>query len=114
MLRIKQANPMHSVQDLGRYGFASQGVAKAGPMDSVAACWANSCLGNAVTLPLLEIGGGGFVAEFTKDVNLALTGAWGEMTLDGSPCDSSGIDLRAGVEPRNGLGWHMSADVMSE
>lgn len=90
MLRIKQANPMHSVQDLGRYGFASQGVAKAGPMDSVAACWANSCLGNAVTLPLLEIGGGGFVAEFTKDVNLALTGAWGEMTLDGQPLPGPG------------------------
>ncbi|MDB2619296.1 biotin-dependent carboxyltransferase family protein [Litorivicinus sp.] len=90
MLRIKQTNPMHSVQDLGRYGFASQGVAKAGPMDSVAACWANSCLGNAVTLPLLEIGGGGFVAEFTKDVNLALAGAWGEMTLDGQPLPGPG------------------------
>jgi len=90
MLRIKQTNPMHCVQDLGRYGFASQGVAKAGPMDSVAACWANYCLGNAVTLPLLEIGGGGFVAEFTKDVNFALAGAWGEMTLDGKPLSGPG------------------------
>ena len=44
MLQIKLANPMHTIQDLGRFGFASQGVAKAGPMDSVAACWANQLL----------------------------------------------------------------------
>jgi biotin-dependent carboxylase-like uncharacterized protein len=81
---------MHCLQDLGRYGFASQGVAKAGPMDSLAACWANYCLGNAVTLPLLEVGGGGFVAEFTKAVNFALAGAWGEVTLDGKPLPGPG------------------------
>lgn len=90
MLRIKQANPLHCVQDLGRYGFASQGVAKSGPMDSVAACWANYSLGNAVTSPLLEIGGGGFVAKFTQDVNFALAGAWGEMTLDSRPLPGPG------------------------
>lgn len=83
MLRIRQASSMHTVQDLGRYGFASQGVAQAGPMDSIASCWANSLLKNSVNQPFIEIGGGGFVAEFTRAVNFAVTGAWGDFTLDG-------------------------------
>lgn len=85
MIRIKQASPMHTVQDLGRFGFASQGVAQAGPMDSIAACWANCILNNSVNHPLIEIGGGGLVAEFIMPVNFAITGAWGDFTLDGQP-----------------------------
>jgi len=83
MIRVKQASPMHTIQDLGRFGFASQGVAQAGPMDSISACWANSILKNAVNSPFIEIGGGGFVAEFTTSVNFAITGAWGDFALDG-------------------------------
>ena len=56
MIRVKQASPMHTIQDLGRFGFASQGVAQAGPMDSISSCWANSILKNAVNCPLIEIG----------------------------------------------------------
>ncbi|MEK9964569.1 MAG: biotin-dependent carboxyltransferase family protein, partial [Betaproteobacteria bacterium] len=74
-----------TIQDLGRFGFASQGVAQAGPMDSIAACWANSILNNSVNRPFVEIGGGGFVAEFAIPVNFAITGAWGDFTLDGQP-----------------------------
>jgi len=85
MIRVKQASPMHTIQDLGRFGFASQGVAQAGPMDGISACWANSILKNAVNSPLIEIGGGGFVAEFTAPVNFSITGAWGDFTLDGRP-----------------------------
>ena len=88
MLQIKLANPMHTIQDLGRFGFASQGVAKAGPMDSVAACWANQLLRNPVNCPMIEIGGGGFVAEFVEDVNFAITGAWGEISLNGGGLDT--------------------------
>ncbi|MEK9670406.1 MAG: biotin-dependent carboxyltransferase family protein [Gammaproteobacteria bacterium] len=76
---------MHTVQDLGRFGFASQGVARSGPMDSIAACWANTILNNSVNRPFIEIGGGGFVAEFAIPVNFAITGAWGDFTLDGQP-----------------------------
>ncbi len=76
---------MHTIQDIGRFGFASQGVAHAGPMDSIAACWANWILGNPVNRPFVEIGGGGLVAEFTKPVNFAIAGAWGDFTLDGRP-----------------------------
>ena len=76
---------MHTIQDLGRFGFARQGVAHAGPMDSIAACWANWILGNSVNLPFIEIGCGGLVAEFTKPTNVAIAGAWGDFTLDGQP-----------------------------
>ena len=85
MIRIKQSGPMHTIQDIGRFGFASQGVAHAGPMDSIAACWANWILGNPVNRPFVEIGGGGLVAEFTKPVNFAIAGAWGDFTLDEQP-----------------------------
>lgn len=90
MIRVKQASPMHTIQDLGRFGFASQGVAQAGPMDSISACWANSILKNAVNSPFIEIGGGGFVAEFTDPVNFAIAGAWGDFTLDGKPLTGPG------------------------
>ena len=85
MIRIKQSSPMHTIQDIGRFGFASQGVAHAGPMDSIAACWANWILGNPVNRPFIEIGGGGLVAEFTKSANVAIAGAWGDFMLDGQP-----------------------------
>ena len=85
MIRIKQSSPMHTIQDIGRFGFASQGVAHAGPMDSIAACWANWILGNPVNRPFIEIGGGRLVAEFTKPANFAIAGAWGDFTLDGRP-----------------------------
>ena len=93
MIRVKQASPMHTIQDLGRFGFASQGVAQAGPMDSLSACWANSILKNAVNSPLIEIGGGGFVVEFTTPVNFSITGAWGDFTLDGKPLIGPGRHL---------------------
>ena len=55
MLQIKLANPMHTIQDLGRFGFASQGIAQAGPMDSISACWANRLLQNSVSCPLSKL-----------------------------------------------------------
>ncbi len=90
MLRIHRASPMHTIQDLGRFGFAGQGVAQAGPMDSIAACWANYVLGNHTNLPLIEIGGGGFSAEFTQAVNFGISGAWGAVSLDGKPLPGPG------------------------
>jgi biotin-dependent carboxylase-like uncharacterized protein len=103
MLHVKLANPMHTIQDLGRFGFASQGVAQAGPMDSVSACWANQLLKNPVSCPLIEIGGGGFVAEFIEDVNFAMTGAWGEFSLNGDPLAGPGAyPAPAGSELRVG------------
>ncbi len=103
MLHIKLANQMHTIQDLGRFGFASQGVAHAGPMDSIAACWANHLLRNPVTCPMIEIGFGGFVAEFVEDVNFAITGAWGEISLDGDALAGPGAyPAPAGSELRIG------------
>jgi len=103
MLHIKLANPMHTIQDLGRFGFASQGVAHAGPMDSIAACWANHLLRNPVSCPTIEIGGGGFIAEFIEDVNFAITGAWGELSLNGDTLAGPGAyPARAGSELRVG------------
>ena len=90
MLKIKSASPLHSIQDLGRFGFASQGVAQSGPMDMTAACWANYCIGNSVSRSLLEIGGGGFHAVFTKDTTIGIAGAWGDIQLNGEKLPSPG------------------------
>ena len=60
-------------------------------MDSIVACWANSMLGNPVNSPFIEIGGGGFVAEFTKSANVAIAGAWGDFTLDGQPLTAPAV-----------------------
>ncbi len=84
MLQIKTASPSHSIQDLGRFGFASQGVAQSGPMDMTAACWANYCIGNSVSRALLEIGGGGFHGVFTEDTSIGIAGAWGDIRLNGA------------------------------
>ena len=90
MLEIKTTSCLHSIQDLGRFGFASQGVAQSGPMDMTAACWANYCIGNSVSRSLLEIGGGGFDAVFTEDTTIGIAGAWGDIRLNGEKLPSPG------------------------
>ncbi len=83
MIRIKQSSPMHTIQDLGRFGFASQGVAHAGPMDSIAACWANSTLGNPVNSPFIEMVAEG-LWQNSQVSERGDHGAWGDLRSMGN------------------------------
>ena len=65
------------VQDLGRFGYATQGLSQGGPMDLQAYCWVNQLLGNAMRCPVLEVAIG--MAEFRAESDLLLAIAGAEM-----------------------------------
>jgi antagonist of KipI len=70
---IKSGTPV-TVQDLGRWGFQSQGVPVAGPMDEDAFVQANLLVGNDLTDACLEIFSGPSEWSVTQDSLIALTG----------------------------------------
>lgn len=63
------------VQDLGRYGVAHLGLARAGVMDQHASRWANYLLNNKQTDAVLEITLGGCELEAQANTIIAVTGA---------------------------------------
>lgn len=71
-----------TVQDLGRWGFQSQGVPVAGPMDPFSHRLANALLGNPRTAATLEIALVGPELEFDDERVVAVTGAEFALTLD--------------------------------
>lgn len=108
MLEILQCSPLHSLQDLGRAGYASIGLTAAGAWDMRAHHWAQWCVDNPDDSPSLELIGGGFAARFTGDCNFALTGADCAAYLDDQPVHPwqshrarAGQGLRLGT-PRTG------------
>lgn len=76
-----------TVQDLGRPGAASVGVAQSGALDRAALRAANRLVGNAEDAAAIEITMGGFRATADRDLWLAVTGAWGPISIDGGPLD---------------------------
>lgn len=74
-----------TVQDWpGRLGYWDVGVPPSGPMDALALRAANALLGNPVGAPGLEITVAGPTLSFRCDLQLAVTGAPIELTLDGA------------------------------
>lgn len=84
MIRVLDPGMRTTLQDFGRFGYLSKGLARGGPMDEHAFLWANQLLNNAFNAPQLEVTLGGLSLEFTSDCQCALTGADVEATLDGS------------------------------
>jgi antagonist of KipI len=84
-LHVIRPGLLTTVQDLGRWGFQSQGVPVAGPMDAYAHRLANALAGNHHSAATLEITLVGPELEFDEDRLVAVTGADFEMTLDGDP-----------------------------
>ncbi len=82
-LTVIRPGVQSSLQDLGRFGVASQGLSQGGAMDLHAHCWANKILENSVSCPTLEIVIG--LAEFKaeSDLQLALAGAEMQAHIDG-------------------------------
>lgn len=73
-----------TVQDLGRWGFQSQGIPVAGPMDPFSHRFANALLGNPREAATLEITLIGPELEFERAATIAICGAEFVVTVNGA------------------------------
>lgn len=83
-LRIRQAGPMVTVQDLGRKGLQHSGVSGSGPMDAPSFRIANALVGNRQDMASLEFAIAGGTFEVTEPVRFAVTGGDVDIRIDGS------------------------------
>jgi len=86
-IRVAEPGLLTTVQDLGREGAGSVGVAVSGALDRGALRTANRLVGNPEGAAGLEITMGGLRAVATADLWLAVTGAWGTVRIDGREVD---------------------------
>ncbi|QAY60225.1 5-oxoprolinase/urea amidolyase family protein [Microbacterium protaetiae] len=93
-----------TVQDLGRPGHASIGIAASGALDRAALRAANRLVGNTEGAAGLEITMGGLRAVARRDLWIALTGAWGPISIGGRDVDpDEALEWPSGVELA--VGW---------
>lgn len=76
-----------TLQDLGRPGHASEGIAASGAADRAALQTANRLIGNAPDAAGIEITMGGLRAVASTDLWLAVAGGWGDLSVDGRRVD---------------------------
>ncbi|MFW7269399.1 biotin-dependent carboxyltransferase family protein [Gluconacetobacter sp. Hr-1-5] len=74
--------PLNTIQDLGRRGYAAEGVSRAGAMDPLALRLGNALVGNDGGQAALEIAFFPFRVRFLRRVAFAITGAHGAALLD--------------------------------
>lgn len=74
-MKVLAAGLLTTVQDLGRVGFAKQGVSPSGAMDGNALRAANLLVGNDEGAACLEMTSGGVRLEFRKRALIAVCGA---------------------------------------
>ncbi|MCR2763213.1 5-oxoprolinase/urea amidolyase family protein [Microbacterium sp. zg.B48] len=86
-LQVLEPGLLATVQDLGRAGSASWGVAGSGALDRGALRTANRLLGNPEDAAAVEVTMGAFRAVALRDLWFAVTGAWGPIRLDGRERD---------------------------
>ncbi|HEX5856872.1 MAG TPA: urea amidolyase family protein [Microbacterium sp.] len=86
-LRVIEPGLLATIQDLGRPGRASQGIARSGALDRAALRTANRLVGNAEGAAGIEITLGGFRAIAGRDAWIAVTGGWGDIRIDARPAD---------------------------
>ena len=84
-IRILKGGMMATVQDLGRYGYQSQGFSVAGVMDVRSFKIANLLLDNPENEAVLEITLIGPTLEFTSATIIAITGGDFQPTINGEP-----------------------------
>ncbi|QYH36247.1 biotin-dependent carboxyltransferase family protein [Salinibacterium sp. M195] len=82
-LVVIQPGPLTLVQDLGRPGLAHLGVGASGAMDRSALALGNRLVGNTSLAAGLEILIGGVELRAAEALWLAVTGAWGSVTIGG-------------------------------
>lgn len=98
VIEVLATGPLTTVQDLGRPGHATIGVARSGAFDRGAFRLANRLAGNTEDAAALEVTFGGLVLRLRRACTLALTGA---------ACD--GLDWGVAVSFAAGSTVHLSA-----
>lgn len=83
--RVLRGGMQTTIQDLGRYGYQSQGISVSGAMDVRSFKIANLLIDNPENEAELEITLIGPTLEFTEDVIIAITGGNFNPTLNGEP-----------------------------
>jgi biotin-dependent carboxylase-like uncharacterized protein len=87
-IEVIQPGIQTTVQDWpGRVGLLSLGYFPGGPMDDLAFRLANTAVGNEPSAAALEITLGRFKVRFLEAATVAITGASGEITLNGTNVD---------------------------
>ena len=86
-VRITEPGLLATVQDLGRPGAASLGVASSGALDRAGARTANRLVGNPEGAAVVEATMGGLRAVALRELWFAVAGAWGPIRLDGAEVD---------------------------
>ena len=74
-ITIMKAGILDSLQDEGRFGFASMGINPGGAMDRFAAATANFLVGNAANAAVIEMHFPAMQALFRQDALIAICGA---------------------------------------
>ncbi|WP_138946503.1 biotin-dependent carboxyltransferase family protein [Plantibacter sp. M259] len=106
-LLVEAAGPATTVQDLGRPGAAALGVSPSGALDRGALRLANRLVGNPEGRAALEVVLGPFVAVPDVDLWIAVTGAWGAITVDGRAVDGHhAVRVAAGSRLELGAATH--------
>jgi len=100
-VRVLAATGLALLQDLGRPGRAHLGVGGSGAMDRAAHGLANRLLGNPDSAAALEVVLGGLRLMLPSGSWVAVTGAWGPVTLDGDA-----------VEPHTAVRAHGEAELV--
>ncbi|AYM60017.1 biotin-dependent carboxyltransferase family protein [Agrobacterium fabrum] len=83
MIEIIETGPFNTVQDLGRPGYRDIGVSAGGAMDPLAVKIGNILLGNFDDAAVIEVQTFPFKMRFEARAEFAVTGADGQMLLDG-------------------------------
>ncbi len=98
LLRIEQAGPATSIQDLGRFGAQRFGLGTAGAMDRMSLAIANSLVGQPEGAPAIEIGPlAAVVRAENAPMRIALAGAERDLAQgDEKPGLNQTILLQAG------------------
>ena len=96
MIEIESAGPLATVQDLGRTGYADQGVGRSGAADQRSHRLANRLVGNPETAATIEITLGGLAIRLLSAATMAFTGA----RCPGVPAWNSALSLPVGTRLR--------------
>lgn len=114
-LHVVATGSLTTVQDRGRVGLAHLGVPRAGALDRPAADLANRLVGNGPDAAVLEVTLGGLEIRCLGGAWVAVTGASGDVTVDGRPRDHGraewlpdGAVLRLGL-PAAGVRSYVAA-----
>ena len=112
-LLIERPGLLATVQDFGRPGLASRGIAPSGALDRAALRTANRLLGNPEDAAGIELTMGGLAAMLMPgsapdaDAWVAVTGARGDITVDGRSVDPNrAVRLAAGSRLEIGIPTH--------